>query len=111
MAAGGIAFAAAMLVCTAPLRARQTMADAAALASATELYLMENRDCPTVEKLIEAKIVHPKKRLHDAWGHEFEIVCHGRNAAVRSAGSDGELETEDDLSVPDSSRTLKDRYR
>lgn len=105
-----MAFAAAMLVCTAPLRALQTVANAEALASATELYLMENPDCPTIERLIESKIVDQKKQTRDAWGHEFEIVCHGHNASVRSAGSDGVLETDDDLSDRDTSKTLKGRY-
>jgi general secretion pathway protein G len=78
-------------------KVKQTSADAKAIASAAELYMSENSDCPTTEALVREKILDRKKNTKDAWGNDFTIECDEDGATVRSAGPDEQMGTEDDI--------------
>jgi general secretion pathway protein G len=78
-------------------RVKATQQDAKKIASAAEMYLAEHDDCPTVDKLVEAKIMSKKNRTADAWDHEYTIECDEDGAVVRSGGPDGQMGTEDDI--------------
>ena len=78
-------------------RIKQTSADAKAVASAAELYLTENDECPDVEKLLSEKILDKNKNTKDAWGNEFTIECNEDGATVKSNGPDEQAGTEDDI--------------
>jgi general secretion pathway protein G len=78
-------------------RVKQTSADAKAVASAAELYLTENDECPDVSKLVSEKILDKNKNTKDAWGNEFTIECNEDGATVKSAGPDEQQGTEDDI--------------
>ena len=78
-------------------RVQHTSADAKAEASAAELFLSENDDCPDVEKLKTEKILDKNKNTKDAWGNDFTIECNEDGATVKSAGPDEQMGTEDDI--------------
>ena len=78
-------------------RVKQSSADAKAVASAVELYLTENDDCPSIEKLLSDKILDKNKNTKDAWGNDFTIECNEDGATVKSAGPDEQMGTEDDI--------------
>ena len=78
-------------------RIKQTSADAKAVASAAELYMSENDECPNVETLITEKILDKDKNVKDAWGNEFTIECDEDGATVSSAGPDEQMGSEDDI--------------
>jgi general secretion pathway protein G len=78
-------------------RVKATQQDAKKIASAAEMYMSEHEDCPTVEKLVEAKIMSKKNRTADAWDHEYTIECDEDGAIVRSGGPDGQMGTDDDI--------------
>lgn len=78
-------------------RVKQTSADAKAVASAAELYMSENDDCPTMDNLLSEKILDKKKATKDAWGNDFVIECDEDGATVRSAGPDEQMGSEDDV--------------
>lgn len=76
---------------------KQTSADAKAVASAAELYMAENDECPTVEQLITERILDKNKNTKDSWNNDFTIDCDEDGATVRSAGPDGQMGSEDDI--------------
>jgi len=76
---------------------KATQQDAKKIASAAEMYLSENNDCPTVAKLVEEKIMSKKNRTVDAWDNEYTIECDEDGAIVRSGGPDEQMGTEDDI--------------
>ena len=78
-------------------RVKATQQDAKKIASAAEMYLSEHDDCPTVDKLVEAKIMSKKNRTDDAWDHPYTIECDEDGVVVKSAGPDGQSGTEDDI--------------
>ncbi len=78
-------------------KVKQTITDAKAVASAAELYLSENDDCPTVAKLVEERILDKKKKTKDAWDNDYTIECDEDGATVRSAGPDEQMGTDDDI--------------
>jgi prepilin-type N-terminal cleavage/methylation domain-containing protein len=78
-------------------RIKATQQDAKKIASAAEMYMSEHDDCPTVDKLVEAKILSKKNRTADAWDHPYTIDCEEDGAIVKSAGPDGQTGTEDDI--------------
>jgi general secretion pathway protein G len=78
-------------------RVKATQQDAKKIASAAEMYMSEHDDCPTVAKLVEAKIMSKKNRTADAWDHEYTIECDEDGATVRSGGPDGQMGTDDDI--------------
>jgi hypothetical protein len=78
-------------------KVKQTITDSKAVASAAELYLSENDDCPTVAKLVEERILDKKKKTTDAWDNDYVIECDEDGATVRSAGPDEQMGTADDI--------------
>ena len=76
---------------------KQTGTDAKTIASAAEMYMAENDECPTVEALVSEKILNSKLNTQDAWGNDYQIECDEDGPAVRSAGPDEQFGTEDDI--------------
>jgi general secretion pathway protein G len=78
-------------------RIKSTQQDAKKIGSAAEMYLAENTECPTVDKLVEVKILSSKSRTTDAWDNAYTIECDEDGAIVRSGGPDGQMGTDDDI--------------
>jgi general secretion pathway protein G len=77
---------------------KSTQQDAKAIGAAAEMYLAEsNTGCPSVDKLVEAKILNKKNHTKDAWDNEFTIECDEDGPVVRSAGPDGQMGNDDDI--------------
>jgi general secretion pathway protein G len=95
LVAGGAAFA--ILPRLKEAKVKQTQQDAKKVASAAEMYLSEHDDCPTVDKLIEEKILSKKSHTKDAWDNDFTIECDDDGATVKSAGPDKAMGSEDDI--------------
>ena len=95
LVAGGAAFA--ILPRLKEAKVKQTQQDAKKVASAAEMYLAENDDCPTVDKLVEEKILSAKSHVKDAWDNDFTIECDEDGATVKSAGPDKQMGSEDDI--------------
>ena len=76
---------------------KSTQQDSKAIASAAEMYMAENKDCPTVQKLLDEKILNKKNHTKDAWDNDFTIECDEDGAVVKSGGPDGQIGTEDDI--------------
>lgn len=95
LVAGGAAFA--VLPRLRKAKIDQTRQDAKKVASAAEMYLSEHDDCPSVDKLVEEKILSKKSRVNDAWDNAYAIECDDDGAIVKSAGPDEQTGTEDDI--------------
>jgi general secretion pathway protein G len=78
-------------------KVKSTQGDAKAIASAAEMYMAENKDCPTVQKLIDTKILNKKNHTKDAWDNEFSIECEEDGPVVKSSGPDGQMGNDDDI--------------
>ncbi|MEY4578242.1 MAG: hypothetical protein RL701_2945 [Pseudomonadota bacterium] len=76
---------------------KATLADAKSIGAAAEMYLAENKDCPSVQKLIDNKTLNKKNRTKDAWDNEYTIECDEDGPVVRSAGPDGQMGNDDDI--------------
>jgi general secretion pathway protein G len=76
---------------------KATRGDAKSIGSAATMYLAENKDCPTVQKLVDDKILDKKNRTKDAWDNEYMIECDEDGPVVRSAGPDGQMGNDDDI--------------
>jgi general secretion pathway protein G len=76
---------------------KSTQQDAKAIAAAVEMYMAENKGCPTVQKLLEEKILNKKNHTKDAWDNDFAIDCDEDGATVKSGGPDGQLGNDDDV--------------
>jgi general secretion pathway protein G len=96
MIAGGVAVA--LLPQLEKARIKTTMTDAQGLRSAVMLYVADNpRECPTVEDLLNDRLLDASRRTTDAWDTPFEITCEDGEIGVFSAGPDLEFNTEDDI--------------
>jgi general secretion pathway protein G len=82
-------------------RVTQTRTDAQSVASAVASYMLMNvsAGCPTMEELVSSHEVSSSSRTEDAWGNAFQINCDGPEPVVTSAGPDGQMGTEDDIST------------
>lgn len=78
-------------------KVKQTSADAKTIASAVELHMSENDDCPSVDQLVSSKTLRQTASTKDAWGNDFSIECNEDGAVVRSGGPDEQMGTEDDI--------------
>jgi len=76
---------------------KSTQQDSKAIAAAAEMYLAENKDCPTVQKLVDQKILNKKNHTKDAWDNDFVIECDEDGPVVRSSGPDGQMGNDDDI--------------
>lgn len=73
--------------------------DAETIRGAAEQFLGTHvgEGCPTVDALVEARILSSRRRTTDPWGHEFRLDCVDGEVDVVSAGADGEFGTDDDV--------------
>lgn len=78
-------------------KVKQTSADAKLIASAAEMYMSENDDCPSVDQLVANKTLKQSANTKDAWQNEFSVECNEDGAVVRSAGPDEQMGTDDDI--------------
>lgn len=80
-------------------RIEQARTDAQSVRGAVEMYLAQNpsADCPTVEELVNERILSARNRTADPWDNEFVIECEGEDVSVISGGPDGQMGTEDDV--------------
>jgi general secretion pathway protein G len=76
---------------------KSTQQDAKSIGAAAEMYMAENKDCPTVQKLVDHKILNKKNHTKDAWDNDFTIECDEDGPVVRSAGPDGQMGNDDDI--------------
>lgn len=76
---------------------KSTQQDGKAIAAAAEMYMAEEKGCPSVEKLVEMKILNKKNHTKDAWDNDFTIECDEDGPVVRSAGPDGQMGNDDDI--------------
>lgn len=95
MIAGAVGFAVLPQLSKAKVKA--TRADAKNVSAAAEMWIAEHGGCPTVNDLIEDKILNAKNRTVDAWENEFTIECEEDGPVARSAGPDGQMGNDDDV--------------
>jgi len=78
---------------------KDTKMGAAAVSSACTLWISEHAgQCPSVQQLMDDGDLDAHKRTKDAWDHDFTIECNDDGVTVKSAGPDGQMGTEDDIS-------------
>jgi general secretion pathway protein G len=79
-------------------RIRQAQTDAATIRSAVEVFQAETPGtCPSVEELIERRILNARTQTDDPWSHPYVIDCESADVSVSSLGPDGNAGTEDDI--------------
>ena len=78
-------------------KVKQTSADAKTIASAAEMYMSENDDCPSVDQLVSSKTLKQTANTKDAWGNDYAVECNEDGAVVRSSGPDEQMGTDDDI--------------
>lgn len=78
-------------------RVRATRANGHAIRSAAVMYLSENDNCPTVQDLVDSKILDRQTNTKDEWGNDFSIECDEEGPTVTSAGPDKQMGTDDDI--------------
>lgn len=78
-------------------RVKQTATDAKTIASAAELYMVDNGECPNVQDLVDSKILKKSLNTQDAWDQDYQVECDEDGAVVRSGGPDKQFGTEDDI--------------
>jgi hypothetical protein len=61
------------------------------------MYLTENDNCPTVQDLVDDKILDRQTNTKDEWGNDFAIECDEEGPTVVSAGPDKQMGTDDDI--------------
>jgi general secretion pathway protein G len=75
-----------------------TRTDSHTVAGAVELYMAQNQgECPTMQDLIDGRVMNRSQRTTDAWEHDFSIECTDEGVLVVSAGPDGQMGNEDDV--------------
>ena len=97
---GGAGFWLAQTICCARQpKEPAARAGAQAVRHAAEVYDARGngKPCPTVDDLVDAKKLAPKKR-DDPWGRFYRIVCDGEGIHVISDGKDGRPYSGDEVS-------------
>jgi prepilin-type N-terminal cleavage/methylation domain-containing protein len=59
-----------------------------------------SEDCPTVERLVQDKIMDKASKNTDPWGGSYTIVCNDEEVSAGSWGKDRKEGTTDDIWVP-----------
>lgn len=95
MVAGAVGFA--VLPTIQKARIKSTRNDAKAISSAAVLYMSDTDGCPTVQDLLNEKILDKNKNTKDAWGNDFSIECDEDGPVAISAGPDKQMGTDDDI--------------
>jgi general secretion pathway protein G len=78
-------------------RIRQASTDASTIRQMATAYLVDYDECPSVEDLLEKRIMSSSTTRTDPWGNAFAIECDGLEPKVTSAGPDEQVGTEDDI--------------
>ena len=78
-------------------RIRQASTDASTIRQMATAYLVDYDECPSVEDLLEKRIMSSSTTRTDPWGNPFSIECDGSEPKVTSAGPDEQIGTEDDI--------------
>ncbi len=83
--------------------AQKQTATAAArtIRAATQHYLLDHRSCPTVDELIEARLIDRGSETRDPWKGKYYVTCPDGDVMVASRGPDKREWTEDDILIPD----------
>ena len=88
---------------------------------ALQLYRVHLKKFPTTDQGLIALLESPgdkrwrgpyvddTNKLVDPWDVDFEYESNGHDYRIISAGSDGEIGTEDDIFFPEGKRTTEDR--
>lgn len=83
------------------------------ISQSLQMYRVHNNNYPTSSQGLQALLANPgssrkwrgpyieEEKLVDPWGLEFNYEAEGRNYKITSAGADGAIGTEDDLSYPE----------
>lgn len=58
------------------------------------------RECPTAAGLAEEGRIDEDSSTADPWGNPYEIECEPGRVVVSSAGPDGQMGSEDDITAP-----------
>jgi general secretion pathway protein G len=69
--------------------------------SAAEMYLANNpgSGCPSIDDLVNERFLNASSSTVDDWGNDFSVDCAGTDVTVTSAGPDGQMGSEDDIST------------
>jgi general secretion pathway protein G len=78
-------------------RVKATRANGQAIRGAAVMFLSENDNCPTVQDLVDDKILDKQTNTKDEWGNDFAIECDEDGPTVVSAGPDKQMGTDDDI--------------
>jgi len=95
MVAGAVGFA--VLPTIQKARIKSTRNDAKAITSAAVLYMSDTDGCPTVQDLLDERILDKNRNSKDAWDNEFDIQCDEEGPLAVSAGPDKQMGTDDDI--------------
>jgi hypothetical protein len=95
MVAGAVGFA--VLPTIQKARIKSTRNDAKAISAAAVLYMSDTDGCPTVQDLLDERILDKNKNTKDAWDNDFAIECDEDGPVAISAGPDKQMGTEDDI--------------
>jgi general secretion pathway protein G len=95
MVAGAVGFA--VLPTIQKARIKSTRNDAKAITSAAVLYMSDTDGCPTVQDLLDDRILDKNKSTKDAWDNDFTIECDEDGPVAISAGPDKQMGTDDDI--------------
>lgn len=78
-------------------KVRATKADSQTIRGAAVMYMTEFDTCPTMQNLLDERILDKKTKTKDGWDNEFTIECDEEGPTVISAGPDKQMGTEDDI--------------
>jgi general secretion pathway protein G len=59
------------------------------------------RECPTPEGLAQEGRIDEDSSTADPWGTPYQIDCEPNRVTVSSAGPDGQMGSEDDITAPE----------
>lgn len=73
--------------------------DCATIRGAVEAWHLSRpaASCPSVDELVDARILNRQARTNDPWGNDYRIECFDEEIIVSSAGRDGVFDTDDDV--------------
>ncbi len=70
------------------------------IAGPAELWLANEGNCPTVDDLVEGRLLNARGSHVDPWGTTYLIECETELVVVWSAGPDRQFGTDDDIPEP-----------
>jgi type II secretory pathway pseudopilin PulG len=69
--------------------------------AATQHFQIQNKGCPTVTQLLDARVLDRGSETLDPWGGKYFITCPDGDVMVASRGPDRLEWTDDDIVIPD----------